>query len=71
MRTETDPFLRRLRWITWTIVLILVLWQFLPWIERYLIGLTAEPRAVTPRGELAADEQTIIQILLAVSNSIA
>ncbi len=70
MRSETDPFLRRLRWITWTIVLILVLWQFLPWIERYLIGLTAEPRAVTPRGELAADEQAIIQIFEQASPSV-
>ncbi len=70
MRTEADPFLRRLRWITWTVVLVLVLWQFLPWIERYLIGLTAEPRAVTPRGELAADEQAIIQIFEQASPSV-
>jgi S1-C subfamily serine protease len=62
MKAETDPFLRRLRWITWTIVLIVVLWQFLPWIERYLIGLTAAPRAVTARGELAPEEQATIKI---------
>jgi hypothetical protein len=30
MRAESDPALRRLRWITWTIVLVVVLWQFLP-----------------------------------------
>jgi S1-C subfamily serine protease len=62
MRAESDPALRRLRWITWTIVLVVVLWQFLPWIERYLIGLTAEPRAVAARGELAADESATIEI---------
>ncbi len=70
MRPEPDPVLRRLRWITWTIVLIVVLWQFLPWIERYLIGLTAEPRAVTPRGELASDERAIIQIFEQASPSV-
>ena len=43
MSAETDPTLRRLRWIFWALVLLLVLWQFLPWIERYLIGMTAEP----------------------------
>jgi len=67
---QPDPILRRLRWLTWTIVLILVLWQFLPWIERYLIGMTAEPRAVTARGELAADERTTIEIFERASPSV-
>lgn len=62
MRTEPDPILRYLRWVTWTLVLVLVLWQFLPWIERGLIGLTAEPRPIAARGELAADEQATIEI---------
>jgi S1-C subfamily serine protease len=70
MRTETDPFLRRLGWITWTIVLIFVLWQFLPWIERYLIGLTAEPRPVTARGELAGEERSTIEIFERASPSV-
>lgn len=59
---QPNPVLRRLRWLTWAIILVLVLWQFLPWIERYLIGMTTEPRAVTARGELAADERTTIAI---------
>lgn len=50
MRSQPDLVLRRLRWLTWTVVLILLLWQFLPWIERYLIGMTTEPRAITARG---------------------
>jgi len=66
---QPDPILRRLRWLTWTIVLIMVLWQFLPWIERYLIGMTSEPRAITARGELAADERTIIEIFEQASHS--
>ncbi|WP_031432108.1 S1C family serine protease [Methylomarinum vadi] len=67
---QPDPVLRRLRWLTWTIVLILVLWQFLPWIERYLIGMTSEPRAVTARGELAADERSTIKIFEQSSPSV-
>ena len=70
MSIETDPVLRRLRWITWAIVLIVVLWQFLPWIEHYLVGLTAEPRPITARGELAADERSTIAIFERASPSV-
>ena len=70
MRFQPDPVMRRLRWITWTIVLLLVLWQFLPWIERYLIGLSTEPRAITARGELAADERATIDIFNQASPSV-
>ncbi|HEC16889.1 MAG TPA: trypsin-like serine protease [Sedimenticola sp.] len=70
MSTQADIFLRRLRWVTWSIVLIVTVWQFLPWIERYLIGLTAEPRAVTARGELAADERATIEIFERASPSV-
>jgi S1-C subfamily serine protease len=62
MSAEIDPMLRRLRWIFWGLVLLLVLWQFLPWIERYLIGMTAEPRSVTARGDLAGDEIATIEL---------
>jgi S1-C subfamily serine protease len=62
MSAEIDPTLRRLRWIFWGLVLLLVLWQFLPWIERYLVGMTAEPRSVTARGDLAGDEIATIEL---------
>ncbi|RMG33664.1 MAG: PDZ domain-containing protein [Gammaproteobacteria bacterium] len=70
MQPEYDPLLPRLRWLTWTFVLLFVLWQFLPLIEHYLIGLTAEPRPVTARGDLAADEKTTIQIFERASPSV-
>lgn len=70
MRAEPDPIFRYLRWATWSVVLVLLLWQFLPWIERGIIGLTAEPRPVTARGELAADEQTTIEIFERASPSV-
>ncbi len=62
MHADIDPFLRRVRWLTLAVLIILIIWQFLPWIERYLIGLTTEPRPITARGELAADERTTIEI---------
>lgn len=62
MSREPDPLLRRLRWSVWAAMVILVLWQFLPWIEHRLVGLTTTPRAVTARGELAADERAVIEI---------
>lgn len=65
-----DPVLRRLRWLTLAAVLLLLVWQFLPWIERALIGMTAEPRAVTPRGDLAADEKATIEIFDQASPSV-
>ena len=70
MTPTPDPALRRLRWVTWSLVLLLVLWYALPWIERYLIGLTAEPRSITARGELAADEQATIELFERASPSV-
>ncbi len=70
MEPQYDPLLPRLRWLTWTFVLLFVLWQFLPLMEHYLIGLTAEPRPVTARGDLAADEKTTIQIFEHASPSV-
>ncbi len=70
MTEEPDRFLRRMRWVFLLFAMTLVLWQFLPWIERYLVGLTTEPRAVTARGELAADELATIEIFERASPSV-
>ncbi len=52
-------------------MLALVLYLvFQPDIERWLIARQAEPRAVMARGELAADEQSTIEIFKAVSPSV-
>ena len=66
----TDPFLRRLRWVAWTLVGLAVLWYLLPWVERYFISLEAEPRPIAARGELAADEQATIAIFQRASPSV-
>ncbi len=70
MQSPRDPYLARLRWLTWTFVLLFVLWQFLPLVQHWLIGMTAEPRPVTARGDLAADEQATIAIFERASPSV-
>jgi len=70
MSNQPDSVIRRLRWFVWTAFLLFVLWNFLPFLERYLIGLTTEPRAVTARGELAADENATIEIFKKASPSV-
>ncbi len=62
MTRETDRFLRRMRWLFLMFAGVLLLWQFLPWIEHRVVALTSEPRPVTARGELAADERATIEI---------
>jgi len=44
--------------------------QSLPWIERLIIRLNAEPRVVTARGELAFDEQNTIDVFEQTSPSV-
>ena len=66
----TDPALRRIRLIAWSVVAVLVLWQFLPWLERAFVRMTAEPRPIQARGELAADEQATIALFERVSPSV-
>lgn len=70
LQPQPDPTLRRLRWLTWSVVLVLVLWQFLPWIERSLTDFNTEPRAVTARGDLAADERATIELFDQASPSV-
>ena len=57
-----DPFLQRLRWILIALVLIIVVWNLLPWVERVLLSMTAEPRSITARGELAPYELNSIEV---------
>jgi S1-C subfamily serine protease len=62
MRKSRDPVLKRLQWLTMAVVIVVVLVQVLPLVERYLIHLSAEPREITARGELAGDERSTIEI---------
>jgi S1-C subfamily serine protease len=58
------------RFLFWFAILFLVAVAARPWLEDYLIRSRAEPRAVTPRGSLAADEQTTIEIFEGANPSV-
>jgi S1-C subfamily serine protease len=70
MSSTPDPALRRVRWVLFGSAFLLILWQFLPWIERYFVRLDAEPRVVQARGDLAADELATIEVFERVSPSV-
>ncbi len=50
------------RFLLWFIVFLLLALSLRPWVDDLLIGFRAEPRVITPRGDLAGDEQTTIAI---------
>ena len=65
-----DPFIRRARFFAILVLVFSLVWVLLPVLEQALIGITSEPRVVTARGELAADEQSTIEIFQRASPSV-
>lgn len=70
MSQDPSLFLQRVRWVTIAILIVLIVWYFLPWIDRYLVRSTAAPRSVIARGELAADESATVEIFELASPSV-
>ena len=68
MREAT--FIFRLAWITLAAMLVVVLWQNLPLLQARLLSGQSEPRVVTARGELAADEQATIALFRTARDSV-
>ena len=62
MTVPKDRFLPRLIGLTAAAALLMVLWHLLPALTLLSSGESASPRAITPRGDLAADEKSTIQI---------
>jgi S1-C subfamily serine protease len=60
----------RLRFLFWFCIFVLVGLAARPWLDRAFVDFRAEPRAITPRGDLAGDEQTTIAIFEATSPSV-
>jgi S1-C subfamily serine protease len=58
------------RFLFWFAVFFLVALAMRPWLEDLLIAYRAEPRAITPRGDLAAIEQTNVAIFEAATPSV-
>jgi S1-C subfamily serine protease len=61
-KSRGDVFLRRLKWLALVALALIAVWQGAPYLERMLGRQAAVPRAVTPRGDLAADEKSTIDL---------
>ena len=55
-------FLRRVLIVSIAMIAVSFVWQSIPLIQSSLFSRFAEPRLVTPRGELAADERATIEL---------
>ena len=60
----------QLRLALWVLILLLLLLVARPWLDALFFRFTTEPRAVTPRGDLAADERSTIEIFRNASPSV-
>ncbi len=58
------------RFLFWFAIFLLLALTLRPWLEDFLIPGRDRPRAITPRGDLAADEQTTIAIVEATNPSV-
>ena len=65
-----EKFLFRLFWVTLALAFLLLLAHFLPLLESALAPDDAPRRAVTARGELAADEQSTIELFEKAKDSV-
>ena len=63
-------FFIRLISATSAALLIIIVWQSFPIIQSVVLGRFAEPRAVAPRGDLAAFEQSTITVFNAARDSV-
>jgi S1-C subfamily serine protease len=63
---RVPPFL----WIATAALLLILAWHALPLIQSLLLGTQAEPRVVTPRGNLAEDERSTIALFEAARSSV-
>ncbi|MBB5691560.1 PDZ domain-containing protein [Roseomonas alkaliterrae] len=55
-------FLARLAAVTGAAALLIMLWQSWPHVQAQILARQAEPRAVTPRGDLAEDERSTVAL---------
>ncbi|WP_457592898.1 S1C family serine protease [Hydrogenimonas sp.] len=65
-----DRFVRRLFALTFVVMTLMLFWQSLPWIEGFIASQQAQPRPVTPRGNLAEDEKATIELFEKTKDSV-
>ncbi|WP_114374527.1 S1C family serine protease [Elioraea thermophila] len=63
-------FLLRLSLITLAAILVAFAWQWAPMLQSMILAQRAEPRVVTPRGELAEIEQATVALFEAARGSV-
>lgn len=59
---QQDPFVSRLLWIALAAAGLILLWRYAPGTPGFAGGEPAVPRIVAPRGDLAADEKSTIEL---------
>jgi S1-C subfamily serine protease len=62
MAQDTDRYLSRLAWVVFAAAIVVLLWRGLPYVAGWSAPREAAPRTVTPRGDLAADEKSTIEL---------
>ncbi len=65
-----ERFFGRLFALTLALMALMLFWQTLPWIEEYIVAQQAQPRPVTPRGDLAEDEKATIELFEKTKDSV-
>ncbi len=65
-----ERFFGRLFAVTIALMSLMLFWQALPLIEEYIAATQAEPRPITPRGDLAADEKATIELFEKTKDSV-
>lgn len=65
-----DPYIRRIQLLIAGLLLAALVWHFLPLLERWVVGMTAEPRVISPRGDLTLEEQTTVALFRQASPSV-
>ena len=67
---ERGRFLPRPLWITSAALILGIVWLTIPLVQSTIIGWRAEPRTVIPRGNLAEDERSTIELFEAARVSV-
>src|SRR3712207_1962016 len=67
---ERGRFPPHLFWITVAALVLGIAWQLLPLVQSMIVGWRAEPRTVIPRGNLAEDERSTIELFEAARGSV-
>ncbi|WP_457595551.1 S1C family serine protease [Hydrogenimonas sp.] len=65
-----DRFIRRLFAASFLLMGLMLFWQTLPWIEELIVARQAQPRPVTPRGDLSEEEKATIELFERTKDSV-